>query len=212
MNTISQEFAILPGVMGSCVSGRNNGIFFSSMPVFFTEKMVEEASNNIGRMMQMAKVKGLDPQAMSILYDKFIIIAMPIDSSTTLLILCEPGCNTSLVSTTATMLAPEIKNSLDNDSGSAPESTDETLTPENNTEQDRQLAQQTDQALRKIKEALFDTIGPVADMVYDECIERWTSDNSPNISRIFELIGCISIEIDDPSLFEEFKEKITDLL
>ena len=113
MNTISQEFAILPGVIGSCVADRDKGTFFSSMPAYFTDSMVKEASNNIGRMMQMATVKGLDPQAMSIRYDKFIVIAMPIDSNANLLILCEHGSNISLVCTTANMLGPEIKKALE---------------------------------------------------------------------------------------------------
>ena len=56
MNTISQEFAILPGVIGSCVADRTKGTFFSSMPDYFTDSMVIEASNNLGRMMQMAAV------------------------------------------------------------------------------------------------------------------------------------------------------------
>lgn len=210
MNTISQEFAILPGVIGSCVSDRNNGIFFSSMPGFFTESMAKEASNNISRMMQMATVKGLDPQAMSICYDKFIIIAMPIGSDAALLILCEPNSNTSLVSTTATMLGPEIKKAMEKALGSEPEPP-ASIAVVKNVEQDR-TTQQAAQALNTIKKALFDTIGPVADMVYDECVERWTASNPPNVSRIFELIGCISIEIDNPDLFEEFKEKISDLL
>ena len=214
MNTISQEFAILPGVIGSCVFDRNNGTFFSSMPVFFTDSMIKEASNNIGRMMQMATVKGLDPQAMSIRYDKFIVIAMPIDSNAHLLILCELGSNTSLVCTTANMLGPEIKKALEQALKQVPEQNIETPVsdPETKgTDQDL-ISQQTSQALSSIKQALFDTIGPIADMVYDECVARWTANNPANVSRIFELIGCISIEIDNPDLFEEFKEKISALL
>jgi hypothetical protein len=210
MNTISQEFAILPGVMGSCVSDRNKGTFFSSMPDFFTNSMVKEASNNIGRMMQMAAVKGLDPQTMSIRYDKFVIIAMPIDSNAILFILCEPGSNTSLITTTANMLGPEIQKALEQ----TPDSPVKAAVPEPEEKETDQglITQQTSQALSSIKDALFDTVGPVADMVYDECIERWTASNPPNISRIFELIGCISVEIDNPDLFEEFKEKISALL
>ncbi len=212
MNTISQEFSVLPGVMGSCVSGGNNDVFLSDLPDFFTNAMVNEASNNIGRMIQMAKVKGLTPQTMSISYDKFTIIARPINSDATLLILCDPGSNTALVSTTAQMLAPEIEKAL-NQAPKAPKEAPAAQEPVEQNEPDPNfIDQQTTNALSQIKQALLGTVGPVADMVYDDCLERWTAHNPPNISRIFELVGCISVEIDNPDLFEEFKEKISALL
>lgn len=209
MNTISQEFSILPGVIGSCITDRNKEVFFSDLPDFFTNSMVKEANNIIGRMIQMAKVKGLDPQTMSIRYDKYTIIATPIDAGAMLLILCEPRSNTSLVSTTAQMLSPEIKKALDQ----APPQKEAAAEPVNESEADPNfIDKQTSNALTQIKKALLDTVGPVADMVYDDCLERWTANNPPNVSRIFELVGCISVEIDNPDLFEEFKEKISTLL
>lgn len=211
MNTLSKEFAILPGVIGSCMFVRGEGMLLSSLPDFFTEVMVEEAANNIGRMMQMAEVKGLDPQTMSIHYDKFDIIAMPVNSSTILLVLCEPGSNTSLVSTTARMLGPELEKML-NQVPKPEKEPPAARPPTKSKENQDSIDKKTSHALSSIKQALFDTVGPIADMVYDECLERWTTDNPPDVSRIFELIGCISGEIDNPELFDEFKEKIAALL
>lgn len=156
----------------------------------------------------MAEVKGLEPQTMFIRYDKFDIIAMPIGTDAILLILCEPGCNTALISTTACMLGPEIKKSLSNKQANVKSQVSETPKNSNQT----YINKQTSHALKDIKDALFDTVGPVADMVYDECLERWTANNPPDINRIFELIGCISGEIDNPELFDEFKGKINSLL
>ncbi len=210
MNTLSKEFAILPGVLGSCVSVRGEKTLLSSLPDFFTDIMIEETANNTGRMMQMAEVKGLDPQTMSIRYDRFDIVAMPISASSMLLVLCEQGSDTSLVSTTAGMLAPELKKMIEQAPAAVAEPTPEPQTePKENLDY---INKQTTHALNSIKQALFDTVGPIADMVYDECLERWTTNNTPDISRIFELIGYISGEIDNPELFEEFKEKISSLL
>ncbi len=210
MNTIFKEFDILPGVLGSCISVRDNGILFSNLPESFTEKMVNETSNNLGRMMQMAEVKGLDPQTMSIRYDKFEIIAMPLDNNATLLVLCEPGSNTSLIGTTAYMLRPELEKSIKEP---IPQKEDivrvATIAPSNDQEY---INKETSTALDTIKKALYDTVGPIAEMVYDDCVEQWTKHNPPNVSRIFELIGCISTEIDNADLFDEFKKKISTLL
>ena len=202
MNPIAHEFSVLPGVIGTCVSVLSKDMLFSSLPDYFTNGMVNDVSNNMGRMMQMASVKGLEPQTMAIRYDKFDIVAMQIESDAMLLVLCEVGSNTSLIATTACMLAPEIVKALQQQ----PEEkiANSTPPPKVNT--------QTSQALDEIKQALLGTVGPVADLVFDECMERWTVSNPPDISRIFELIGCLSGEIDNSELFEEFKGKISTLL
>jgi len=212
MNTISKEFSILPGVIGSCVSGQDNAVFLSDLPDFFTSTMVDETSSSIGRMMQMARVKGLAPQTMSIRYDKFDIIGAPMSSNAILLILCDPGSNTALISTTAQMLAPEIEKLLAQGPPSTPKPQVEFAQDPITEEDPNFLDKQTSTALAQIKQALFDTVGPIADMVYDDCLDRWTANNPPSVSRIFELIGCISSEVDNPDLFEEFKEKISALL
>lgn len=60
----------------------------------------------------MAEAKGLAPHTMSINYNKFDIVAMPLNSNALVLVLCEPGSNTSLVATTACMLATELENMI----------------------------------------------------------------------------------------------------
>ena len=112
MNILSKEFSILPGVIGSCISLKNVGVLFSSFPDTFTNAMIETTSANLERMMQMAEVKGLSPQTMSICYNKFDIIAMPLSNDALVLILCDPDSNTSLIATTACMLAPEFEDMI----------------------------------------------------------------------------------------------------
>ncbi len=63
-------------------------------------------------MIQMAELKGLAPHTMSINYNRFDIVAMPLNNGALVLILCEPGSNTSLVATTACMLTTELENMI----------------------------------------------------------------------------------------------------
>lgn len=206
MKTVLQELAILPGVIGSCVSTNDTDILASSLPEFFSNSMATDANSNIKRMMQMAKVKGLAPQTMSIRYDKFTILAIPVDEASTLLVLCEPGSNTSLVATTASMLGPEIEKKL-----SQPQK-ETTASETTNSKEQEYINSTTTKALKQIKTALFDTVGPVADMVYEDCFLHWTEEKPADVGRIFEFLACISREIDNDELFAEFKSKISSLL
>jgi predicted regulator of Ras-like GTPase activity (Roadblock/LC7/MglB family) len=207
MKTVLQELAILPGVIGSCISCDNTDVLASSLPAFFSNAMATDANSNIKRMMQMARVKDLSPQTMCIRYDKFTILAIPVDKSYTLLVLCEPSSNTSLVATTASMLGPEIKKKL-----RQPQKKEKTPPETANTDEQDYIYAKTTEALKQIKTALFDTVGPVADIVYDDCFIRWTEDNPADVRRIFELLGHISKEIDNDELFDEFKQRVSSLL
>jgi len=207
MKTVLQELAILPGVIGSCISVNNTDVLASSLPDFFSDTMATDASSNIKRMMQMAKVKGLAPATMSIRYDKFTILTIPIDNNSLLLVICEPGSNTSLVATTASMLAPEIEKKLGQQQQQ--ESKTDKITV---TQKQEYINPKTTNALKQVKTALFETVGPVADMVYEDCFLNWTENKPADIGRIFELLACISREIDNDEFFAEFKGKITSLL
>jgi predicted regulator of Ras-like GTPase activity (Roadblock/LC7/MglB family) len=207
MKTVLQELAILPGVIGSCISIENTDILASSLPEFFSNTMATDANSNIKRMMQMAKLKGLAPQTMSIRYDKFTILAIPVNEESTLLVLCEPQSNTSLITTTASILIPEIKKKLH-----LPQKKKGTAPKTDNSEEAEYINSKTTDALEQIKTALFETVGPAADMVYEDCLLDWTENKPADIGRISELIACISREIDNDELFSEFKSRISSLL
>ncbi|MCK5098981.1 MAG: hypothetical protein KAR45_12820 [Desulfobacteraceae bacterium] len=211
MDTILKEILSLPEVVGTCVIDKDLGIQMSALPDFFTEAMAMEANRHVGRMIQMAEMKGMGPQVISISFDKFMIIALSISKSFLLLILCNLGCNTSLVTTTANMLAPELKKILEHNiitieyspTDSTSKATEASL---------EQASRETAQTLEHIKQSLFETVGPVAEMVFGDCIEQWTETNPADISRISELVDHISMELNNPELAKEFNKKITPIL
>ncbi len=208
MKTVLQELAVLPGVIGSCIVVNNVDILAPSLPDFFDDTMAKDASNNIKRMMQMAEVKGLTPKTMSVRYDRFTILTIPVNSHSVLLVLCETGSNTALVATTATMLGPELDRTLSHGTQTEQSAPVAEALPK----QPKAISEETSKALAQIREALFATVGPVADMVYEDCRQRWSEKGEEDIARIFELLACISQEIDNSDLFAEFKRKISSLL
>ena len=211
MNAILKEIVLLPEVVGSCVIDKDLGIQLSDLPDFFTDDMAIEVNKHVGRMIQMAEMKGMEPQTISISYGEFIILALSISKTFLLLVLCKPACNTSLVTTTAYMLAPELVKILDQTMITIEYSpTDDISEPTESSP--GQVSLETTQALEHIKQSLLETVGPVAGMVFDDCIKQWTETDPADISRISELIDNISMAINSPELDKEFKKKILSIL
>ena len=211
MNTILKEILSLPGVAGSCVMDKDQGIQCSDLPNLFTKAMAREVEGNVRRMVQMAEMKGVEPQTISISFGTYIILALSISKTSLLLILCKPGCNTSLVTTTAYMLAPELVK-IQNKTTITIEYSPTDETPEAAEPPSGQVSLETTQALEHIKQSLFETVGPVAEMVFDDCVGQWTETYQADISRIVELVDYISTEINSQELVNEFKEKISSIL
>ncbi len=212
MDTILKEIAVLPGVMGSLVISKDSGILYSSLPAAFTDEMISEASSFIRRMIQMAQVKELDPQSISIKYSQFDLLAMQLNPLILLITFCDPETNTPLVATTTCMLAPELIKSISNHPAKEQQGQISSKNDADNGALKQPDRQKTNEALKLLKKSLLETVGPFADFVYEECYEQWIGDNPADISRILEFITCLSHEIDSPELEEEFKTKIASLL
>ena len=211
MDAILKEILSLPEVAGACVIDEDLGIQMSGLPDFFTEAMAMEANKHVGRMVKMSEMKGIEPQVISINFDKFIIIALSLSESFLLLMLCNPSCNTPLVINTANILAPELKKAVESSiitieyspADSASEAAEASL---------EQVSPETTKALEHVKQSLFETVGPIAEMVFSDCIEQWTESSPPDISNISKLVDYISMEINNPELAKEFNSKVAPIL
>lgn len=95
---------------------------------------------------------------------------------------------------------------------SLPASFSNTMATDAKSTEQEYVDSKTTEALEQIKTALFDTVGPVAEMVYEDCLLQWTENKPADVARIFEFLACISKEIDNDELFGEFKNKIASLL
>lgn len=211
MKTITDEIHILPGVLGSCLISSADELLQENLPLGFSTAMALDVANSVNRMVQMAQVKGMKPRTISISYNKFVILTLTINPTAMLIILCTPACNTPLITTTALMLAPEIAKSLDQPPTPEEKATP-TSPPEKKENQQTPITPETAQAMEAIKQALFETVGPVADIIFDDCFSKWTTGQQGSLARILEFVGHISGEMDDPPLFQEFKAKISHFL
>jgi cellobiose-specific phosphotransferase system component IIB len=211
MNDILNEIAFLSGASGSFIYSRDKGVFHACLPEFFTEIMAEEAAGNIARMIRLAAMKGLDTQTFSISYDRFDILTVPVNETSLLLIICETGSNTSFVVATVSTLISNIDKLL---TESPVQLTELQVTEDSDIFESSpgEMDSKTADALDDIRKALSETmIGPVADMVYEECFEKWTEDDSADFQRIPKLLNYISNEIDNPQIYKGFQRKIAHL-
>ena len=209
MPDVFKEIAVLPGVAGSCLFSRSRGNLSSDLPDYFAENKVQEVAHHCARLMQMGAVAGLDLQILALAFDRFTLLAMPVDKETILLTVCEADSNCSLVATTISMLAGELQSWLVQ-SAAAPAGP--AATPQPAKKKQAAPEENLDPLLAGIGEALAFAIGPVAGLVLDDYVDRWREGGAAAKSRLAELAEMLVQEIDDAQLAADFRKRVAGLL
>jgi hypothetical protein len=190
MQKVLNEIADLPGVVGSCLFNREKGKMCSGLPSAFSDETVQIIATHTSRIVQMGKMVDMDIQSISLRYNTYSVVTMPVDTETVLLTACVSQANTSLVTTTLSVLSDELKNDLE---------------PKNDV--DPEAAVPIEPLLAQMRESLAFVIGPMADMIFDDHLDAWMKTGYAAPSRLSELVEMIVTELDEDSV-DEFRRKV----
>lgn len=208
MKDVFKEIAVLPGVAGSCLFSKSRGNICSELPADFSDDRIRDVAHHCSRLMQMAEVAGLGLQVLALRFDRFTLLAMPVDKDTSLLTVCDAESNCSLVATTISMLAGDLASWL----GSSRSGPGRDGTPAPSTPPVEAITEELSPLLQGIGEALAFAIGPVADLVLEDHLDRWRRKGPQTRTRLGELVEMLSEEIDDEESIAEFKKRVEKVL
>jgi len=198
MDAQLQEITALPKVLGCFIHSTNKGVTSSDMPPIFSKSTIAIIGTLLGRSKKMGNMAQLNLEGIDIRYNETIIVARPLNQNTVLVTICEPGTNRSLLDMSINMVMNDIKSSL--------------KSGQQSTAGQKESKSQPDSSLRpvlaKIKDALADAIGPIADPVLNDCYKKWSSQGPQSQKRLPDLAWIICREIDDERLEAGFMENI----
>ncbi len=198
MDAHLQEITALPKVLGCFVYSMSKGVIGSKMPPIFTQNSINVIGSLLAKPKQMGEAARLNIEAIDIRYNETVIVAKPINKSSVLITICEPGTNRPLLDMSIKMVMKELQEQLQ--PGNQP------------TQQSPIQPKQSPGALRPIfagiNEALADIIGPIAKPVLTDCLKKWASQGAQSRERLPDLAIMICKEIDDDQLEATFMENI----
>jgi hypothetical protein len=211
MEKLLNEISEIPGVIGSCIFDKNQGMLCRKFDVNLPRDLTDNIGMNFIRLLQMAAMNKLDIKSAQFRFDRYWLIGIPLQKGIILLAICDLHANCSLVAATAVMLMADMLNELDEpfdrpQEGASQESVSvrkQKGLPNDN--EDIQLY------FAEIENALAAAIGPVARMVMSDYVYKWIQDAPPSVSRLPELLNILAEEIEDPTLIAEFKSQLKHL-
>ena len=209
MQKLLDEIAVIPGVAGSCIFDKIRGMVCKKNNGSLPGGLTDNIGFNFIRLMQMAGMNDLEVKSVQFRFDRYWLVGIRLFEGVLLLAICDLQANCSLVSSTALMLAEDMRREAEKASGEQPETV--SLLEREKGQQECVLAgadKDLQKHLAEIENALASAIGPVAKMIISDYIGRWRQRGSLSSAQLPELLDFLVEEIEDPALIEEFRNQL----
>lgn len=213
MKELIKEINAIPGVSEACVFSRSQGAVYSenNPQAILNHQVLQAVGMHFIRLFQMGGMAGLSLKSSHFYFNRYVVIGIALDADTVALIICEAHVNCSLVTTTVSMLASEIREevaslSVHDASSNIVASKDDPIShPAEGALSDEEEIQPY---MTSIQEALATVIGPVAGIVLRDSKSKWMTSGPANAARLPQLIRILMEEIGDDALAKEFRLKV----
>lgn len=212
MEKLLKEIAAIPGVTGSCVFDRHKGPLCRDLDSPLTAEMFQNVGMHLVRQVQMGTMCGLSIRSSHFRFDRYTVVGIPLENGGVLMTICENQANCSLIATTAGMLVADMCDAGAGREDSATATREVSAETEEDEPGDSGVNLEMEAHLRDIGQALAAAIGPVAEVVMQDFLEKWRANGPVIPARLSELAAMLADEIGDEELAAEFKSRIRHII
>jgi len=213
-----QEINALQGVTGTFVYMKGTGIASLKLPQILQEKTIPYLNRYLARTQQINQAVGLQVKEMEIRLENAAVLIKTIDPGASLVVIGSGALNVPLINVTIEMLLDEFKEEVAKARKSRLAAAQEKTAAEAAlVTKGTTLAQAMQEgpmapAFRAMKVSLAGAVGPVSGMIFNDAAENWAKAGPVQAERLQELVDALCIEIGEPGLETQFRQKIKPLI
>lgn len=211
MESILQELATVQGLTGAYIYQAPGAILQNILPPIFKPARLLSMGKALVKIHGAGALNFPDLSDVVLNFDESTIVTRSIADKTWLIILGEPDLNVNMVTLSVNLLMDDFKDSLERVAagppagGPAPEPAGQAvqsppLPPRELLEKGR-LAPD----LQGMQTALAKIVGPMAKIIFLECLEKWLQRNAPSKEKLPVLIDLVVQEIGDPEKAAKYR-------
>ncbi len=192
----------LPEINGGFLYAPDRGIYSNQATGIADDESLQSVSIKLSKIVSMMTIHFQDTEGIRVTFRDLVLYGVMIKDNDWLFLLYQPSLSYSMVNMTVQMAlnikleeneiteqpSPPVAEEFDIEDIMGPEST---LGP----------------PLITIQEELATHIGPVAEIVFQDAVEKWSKD-APSIESLPLLISALELEIDDERAAEEFRNNL----
>jgi len=202
MKQALDELKAIPGVVGVCLFGVQEGLILSNLPGIFKSDKLTEVGRQLSKLLAAGRMSFDDLNDLSLHYDESVLIARQLQKGLSVFALCDPSFNHNLLTMSFNLLQEELNDQLDRTKAMSLASA-ETSVPE--------VASEIEPLMMELKSVLAKVLGPMASIIFDEVRHEW-SQRDGSTAQLGDLLALLNQEIGDPDKIATFEALAAPLL
>ncbi len=211
MINLIDELKAIPGVIGASIVAADEGLKATNLPNFFKPERLVLVGNHLLKLYAAGQLSFNDLTDITMNFDESVVVARALDKNIILFVICDPNFNNNLLNMSLNLLQDEFKAqniSTLSTASPTPAPAAATAPAEAQASSDTNL----DDLFSVMEKGLGKILGPMAEFIFAEVVEKWTANGVANGSRIDELIKLLNQEIIDLDKIEHYREIISPAL
>ena len=202
MINLIDELKAIPGVVGASIVDANEGIKATNLPTIFKPERLVQVGNHLLELYAAGQLSFKDLTDITLNFEESVVVARVLDKGIVIFVICEPTFNNNLLNMSLNLLQDEFKGRSYTES--APVEV-KTVVAAPQSETDPLL----EELFKKMEKHLGKILGPMAEFIFAEILEKWKTEGVIDFSRITELTNLINLEIVDLDKINHYRELIS---
>jgi hypothetical protein len=201
MKQAIDELKAIPGVVGACLFGTQEGLLLSNLPGIFKPEKLTAVGKQMTKLLAAGRMSFDDLNDLSLHYDESVLIARELRKGLTVFAICDPSFNHNLLTMSLNLLQEEIRDQPDIQTSLAPVQ----VAPAGAG------SAELEPLMADLKSVLAKVLGPMASIIFDEIQQDWLQRGGAD-ARLDDLLRMIHTEIGDSEKIATFESLAAPLL
>lgn len=194
MKQAIDELKEIPGVVGACLFGSQEGLLQSNLPGIFKSEKLSEVGKQLSKLLTAGRMSFSDINDLALHYDESVVIARELRKGLTVFAICDPSFNHNLLTMSLNLLQEELRDQPQASTAKAAAAPAQIS-----------VSAELEPTLEDLKGCLAKVLGPMAGIVFDEILQNWSLQGA-SVERLPALIELMKTEIGDPEKIATFEE------
>ena len=204
MHGVINELKMVSGVFGGFFFHRKSGLLLSDVPPMFKEPRLNEIGRQLGRVAAARHLNFPDILDINLYFDEIVLVARVVQEKLNLILVCEPSVNTAMLSMAMRIALDgqmgELESLADRLEKGDAAAVDVPLSPEEAIKGPLRLP------LESIEQLLAGLMGPMAELIFEETLEKWVAAGKVGLQRLPQLIEMLGEEMADETKASALKK------
>lgn len=214
MESLLNELNSVKGLTGAYIYQSPGTVLLNTLPSVFKPARLLSLGKALVKIHGAGALSLPDLSDVILNFDESTVITRSVAEKTWLIILGEPELNVNMATLSVNLLLDDFKGSfalpsgrertglpvpeLAPTSGSAPPASPKDLMEKGPLAPD----------LQAMQSALAKVIGPMAKIIFSECLEKWLQQNTPSREKLPRLTELVFLEIADPEKANKYQKML----